>query len=107
MEHPVGNRIDDLVIERVADLGRAGDAEEWQRRPLADQGQMPGAEKRKRHRFEPAEILLHALRVVARAGAVRASNQDHHRFCHVEPLSLWRGLRYTCSCNIMQYRVIS
>ena len=76
-EEPLGNRVEDLVEGLVANLPGAGERDERQREPLADDGHVSGAVDRQRVRFHDANVLRHPRRIVVGARAIRSGDENH------------------------------
>ena len=75
-EQPPGDRVEDLVEHRVADPPAPGQLDQRQRERLAGHGQMAGAVHAERRLVHGRDVRGQPSRVVARAGAIRAGDQD-------------------------------
>jgi len=76
-DEAVGDGVEDFVVDGVAGVFRACFAQERQREPFADEGDVSGAVKRESYGLEAAEVPGHERRIVVGAAAIGAGDEDH------------------------------
>jgi hypothetical protein len=81
LEEPTRDRVEDLVEHRVADLGAAGELDEWQRERLPGDGEVAGAEDVERGCVHGRHVRGELVGVVVGARAVRTCHQHEHLGC--------------------------
>src|SRR5579863_10582665 len=89
-QKPSRNRMKYFVKGLVADLLRPGQFNQRERKPLAKNRNVPGAENGQRVRLHLPDVSLDQGRIVIRARAIGTGNQNHHWF---------HGQRATAPCT--------
>ena len=114
-DEAVGDGVEDFVVDGVAGVFRACFAQERQREPFADEGDVSGAVKRESYGLEAAEVPGHERRIVVGAAAIGAGDEDHQGLSGHWKGPFLSGLRRDAgSCtfspkieSIVQFRALS